>query len=61
MASGEVLHDPPAMQPFGEAREGVFEAVLDGGYTLLGRLWWSKPAARIGAFDHEESHLARYN
>jgi len=59
MESDEQLHEPSAIEPFGDGVERGLEAVLDAGRTLLGRRAWSKPAARIGEGGHEESKTAK--
>ena len=59
MESDEQLHEPSAIEPFGDGVERGLEAVLDAGHRLLRRRAWSKPVDRIGEGGHEESKEAR--
>ena len=62
MESGEQLHEPSAIEPFGDAAElglEAVQAVLHAGHTPLGRRASSKPAVRIGEAHHEVSKPAK--
>jgi hypothetical protein len=55
VAAGVQMEMRSVMEPWGDAVEGSYKAVLQAVRTPLPRRAWSKPAERVSDSGHEES------